>query len=197
MEHQAKSNFQIQSEHVLFFDLDGTLIDTNLANFLSYKNAIQIVTGTQYDLIYNPARRFNRSMLISIFPKLIETEYQRIIQEKEKFYENFLQETTLNKEVADILINYAETNRTVLVTNCREERGIKTLKHHGLVDRFSRLFFRQSNENGIKHNKFLYAISELGISPKSVIAFEDEETEILDAANAGIEIINPEILLNE
>jgi len=30
----------IQADSVLFFDMDGTLIDTDYANFLSYKKAI-------------------------------------------------------------------------------------------------------------------------------------------------------------
>lgn len=195
MEQPKKSNFQILPEHVLFFDLDGTLIDTNLANFLAYKNAIELVTGDSNNLVYNPESRFNRSTLKSTFPNLNESEYHRIIQEKEESYETFLPETTLNKQVFDILINYTETNRTALVTNCREERGIETLKYHNLIDKFSSLYFRQKNEKGLKHNKFLYAISELDISPKSIIVFEDEETQIVDATSAGIEIINPEILL--
>jgi beta-phosphoglucomutase-like phosphatase (HAD superfamily) len=39
-------------------------------------------------------------------------------------------------------------------------------------------------------NKFQNAISVLGISPKSVIVFENEEAEIMDALNAGIQVIN-------
>ena len=193
-EGQKNIEVKIKADTVLFFDMDGTLIDTNLANFLSYKKAINSVTKSDNDLTFNPDKRFNRSNLKIAIPNLTETEYERIIQEKEEYYDDFLHETKIIEEVADILLKYSKSHKTVLVTNCRQERAMKTLNHFGLADKFSDIFYRQFTENVEKINKFQNAISILGVPPNIIVAFENEETEILDAMQVGIlreNIFNP------
>ncbi len=180
------SKYKITEDTILFFDLDGTLVDTNYANFLSYNNAIKSVTKSELDLTFNPDNRFNRILLKSFVPDLNEKEYERIIQEKEKSYKDFLHATKLIKPVSDILLKYSETNRTILVTNCRQIRAQETLEYHGLTTHFEKFFFRKFSLNGTHTNKFKNAISELGISTELVIAFENEKTEIEDAIKAGI-----------
>ncbi len=190
-----KSNKLITPDSVLFFDMDGTLINTDYANFLSYKKAIESVMQYNFDFPYSPNQRFNRSLLKTAIPNLTETEVAQIICEKEKCYHDFISETKLNIAIADILFKYSKINRTVLVTNCREERAVITLDHHKLTDQFSNAFYRQFSEKGNrKINKFQNAISVLGISPNLVVAFENEEIEIIDAKQSGIEIVNPIII---
>ncbi len=193
MEQEDKStqdlNSKITTDKVLFFDMDGTLVDTNLANFLAYKKAILFVTKSNLDVTYNSEKRFNRSILKNVVPNLTKKEYERIIREKETYYNDFLHETKLNPEIADILSKYSATNKTVLVTNCRKDRAITTLKHFGLDDKFSYIFCREFDDNGKKINKFQNAILKLGVPTNLVIAFENEEIEIEDAKNAGIQII--------
>ena len=175
-ENEGQKNIEIiiKADTVLFFDMDGTLIDTNLANFLSYKKAIKSITKSDNDLTLNPDKRFNRSNLKIAIPNLTETEYERIIQEKEEYYDDFLHETKLIEEVADILFKYSKSHKTVLVTNCREERALTTLNHFGLADKFSDIFYRQFAPNDKKINNFQNAIAKLGVPPNLIIAFENE-----------------------
>lgn len=139
--------------------------------------------------------RFNRKRLKDLFPNISDADCKEIILLKEKFYKEYLSETTLIKENVGILLKYADTNKTVLVSNCRKERALATLSFHGLVDKFSALFLREESESKQRINKYQNAIDILGISPNDVIAFENEEVEIADAIEAKIKTINPKIII--
>ena len=155
-ENEGQNNIEvkIKADTVLFFDMDGTLIDTNLANFLSYKKAINSVTKSDNDLTFNPDKRFNRSNLKIAIPNLTETEYEMIIQEKEEYYDDFLHETKIIAEVVNILFKYSKSHKTVLVTNCRKDRAMTTLKYFGLVRHFSSILCREFGDKDQKINKF-------------------------------------------
>lgn len=183
---QLDINSKINKDTVLLFDMDGTLVDTDYANFLSYKNAIKNVIKRENDIQFNPNERFNRTTLKSIFPNLTEPECEEIIKQKEEYYNSQLDETKIIKPIVDILMQYCDSNTTVLVTNCRKERAIKTLKYHNLFDKFKHLFYKQNLTNKTRINKYQNAISSLSLSAQSVIVFENEKIEILDAINAGI-----------
>lgn len=183
---------KITTDKILFFDMDGTLVDTNLANFSAYKKAIDSVLQTDTNLVYNPEIRFNRSVLRANFPHLTDKELEKVIQVKESLYDEFLNVTTLIDENVEVLLKYSKSNQTYLVTNCRKDRALKTLNHFGLIDKFTNVFYRIFDDNK-KVNKFENALSILGVPPNIVIAFENEEIEIADAKSAGITIINPVI----
>jgi len=176
----------INADTVFFFDMDGTLVDTNLANFLSYKRAILSVTKSDHNLIYNVGNRFNRISLKNAIPDLTQIEFERIIKKKDEYYDDFLHEITLNAEVANFLTKYSKSNKTFLVSNCRKERAMKTLNYFGLADKFTSIFCKQFSDNYEKNNKFQNAISKLGVRPNYVVVFENENSEINHAKIAGI-----------
>ena len=176
---------KITTDKILFFDMDGTLVDTNLANFSAYKKALDSVLQTDTNLVYKPEIRFNRSVLRANFPHLTNKELEKVIQVKESLYDEFLNVTTLIDENVEVLLKYSKSNQTYLVTNCRKDRALKTLNHFGLIDKFTNVFYRMFDDNK-KVNKFENALSILGVPPNIVIAFENEETEKLDAIQAGI-----------
>jgi beta-phosphoglucomutase len=72
MENSTDINLNINSDTVLFFDMDGTLIDTDFANFLSYQEAIKSVMQSETEIQYVPNERFNRSTLNKLVPSLTE-----------------------------------------------------------------------------------------------------------------------------
>lgn len=106
---------------------------------------------------------------------------KKLFKKRKKHISTICMRQKLNIEIAKILARYSKTNKTVLVTNCREDRALKTLNYHGLTDMFSSFFFRQHAINGEKINKFENATIKLGVPPSLIVVFENEEVEIADA----------------
>lgn len=179
----------IDNQNILFFDLDGTLIETDYANYLAYKVSIETVTKFRYSITYNPSLRINRTLLIKQFDFLSEEELHRIIIMKEIIYTHFLHETTLNKNVLNILTDYCSSNKCILVTNSYYKRVKAILNYHDLNGYFHRIIPR--NLFSIDINKYQRAIKLLNIKPEYVVIYEDNEKEMQNAREIGISMINP------
>lgn len=185
-----RCGFHITSDNILFFDFDGTLVDTNYANFLAYSKAIKSVKDVTISCEF--VGRFNRNLLKRIMPNLNDNEYHKIVYEKEKCYNSFLSETEIRVEIVGVLCRFFETNRIVLVTNSRKKRALDTLSYHGLLDKFDDLVFYE--ENDIFPNKFVKALAVLQLPADHVVLFEDDNLQLKCAGEAGIRCLNPIIL---
>lgn len=172
----------ISDESILFFDLDGTVIETDYANFVSYRDAIKTVKNI--DLVFDPSNRFDRGYLVREYPNLYLGELDEIISIKEINYRDNLGLTAVNMEVLEVLNKYSKTHKTVLVTNCREDRARETIRYHNLENLFWHCCFRQNEDD--KLNKFQNAIRNLKILPEKIIVFENDDCEIEDATKLGI-----------
>ena len=56
----------INTDNILLVDMDGTLIETNYANYLSYQKAVKEILSI--DINYNFRERFTRKTLRDILP---------------------------------------------------------------------------------------------------------------------------------
>lgn len=181
---------KIGPNHILFFDLDDTLIHTNLVNFTAYQTVFNWLMGDNFEIEYDPSKRFNRQQFIQHYVSLPQPILEAVIALKQTLFDPAL--TRLDRKMANLLAQYSTTNRTVLVTGCHQERALALLKHHGLSGRFSDMIFEKA-DNDARSNKYQQAIAELSIPPESIIAFENSEQAIADARKAGIQYINPKI----
>ncbi len=173
---------KILKAKALFFDLDGTLIDTDYSNFLSYKKAIEQVKKSPVNLVINPDKRITRRNIRAFVPDLNDEEYDKVIEIKEKLYSSNLHAAELNGAVANMLDEYSD-KKLILVTNGRQERADLLLSYFYLSDKFTRKYYR---ENMTSDNKYQDVLSSLRIDASLVFVFENDESKIAAAVAAGI-----------
>lgn len=70
----------INTDNVLLVDMDGTLIETNYANYLSYQKAVKEILSI--DINYNFRERFTRKTLRDILPLIDDNIFNNIIKLK-------------------------------------------------------------------------------------------------------------------
>ena len=187
----------ITDSSVFFFDLDGTLVNTNYANWLAYKKALFEISPNLIMPVYHEKLRFNRAMLCLSFPDLDAGMYEKIILAKTLYYKEFLEQTHLNGELVALLRQVSSEYRTYLLTNCRKERAFMVLDFWDLISEFDDIICNETGRASSDLNKYKTALMRLHVSPEKVIAFEDEEAEISKAKMSNIKTINPKLNLHE
>ena len=176
----------VSSKFIVLCDMDGTLIDTDYANYLSYIHAIEDVTCRKHDIQFNPKKRFNRKVLKETISHLSDNQYNTIVSLKTIYYRKYLPETKVNTSLEEFIRKYSRTNNAILVTCCREKRAIETLQHHNLLGCFSRLICWEAlSESGLS-NKYLSAFTLLHANPMLSIVCENDIVDINNAILAGV-----------
>lgn len=186
---------KITPDKILFFDLDGTLIDTDYANWLAYNKAYDI-SEIKRDILaddilfefFDVNERVDKLRITDMLIHFGKKYCDEIILKKKEFYSENLKFTKQIEENVDILKRFSETNKIILVSNCSKERGVETLKYHQLDTYFHKMFFAE--DKTLSENKYENAIQLLGISSDNIIAFEDDKNEIERAKEVGIMNIN-------
>lgn len=172
----------------LFFDLDGTLVDTHTANYEAYKLAIAEygveITFEQYaQTIGHQARHF----LPILAPGLSDDEYVKITERKAELYRDVMRLTNLNIRLVRFMQLASEHHVVALVTTAKAKNTRTVLKHHGLIDAFDFMI----TADDVTHSKpdpecYLLALERAGLSPSEVLVFEDSEPGITAASAAHI-----------
>jgi len=169
---------------VFFFDLDGTLIETDTANFLAYKAAILEVADIKIEDIYK--ERINRTLLRKIL-NTTDDSISKIVLHKEKKYSEYLPYTRLINKNFNQLVRHSNTNKIYLVTNCRKSRALQLLEYHQITSYFTDFIFREETTSHSYINKYDLAIQKLNVNKSYVMIFENEIGEINKALEIGID----------
>lgn len=169
----------------VFCDMDGTLVDTDYANYLSYRRAVIDATRGIHDIELTD-ERLNRESLKTRLPSLTAAQLEVITSLKTRYFTEFLSETRLNAVLANLITNHSGKNKIVLVTCGREKRAVETLKYHKMLEYFTRLICWEALPQDGSSNKYERAIRLMGVTQEAVIVFENDNTGVEQAALAGV-----------
>ena len=171
---------QVVKNKYILVDLDGTIVDTDIANYLSYKEAVQKVMNINLDLFYKINTRFTREKLQLIFPDLRIEDLGKIIKIKTKIFERYLKYTRLKVKFVKIIKKLSKFNTIVLATNSHKIKANLILEYYHLFNIFDKKYY---NENYIylENNKYKYILNNLNMQPSNIIVFEDSLEEIKKA----------------
>ncbi|MUG32561.1 HAD-IA family hydrolase [Psychrobacter sanguinis] len=166
----------VEDTCLVLTDLDGTLIDTDKANNLSYLKALKRYLP---NIDFTNESRITRTTIEKYCSdKLL---IKKIEEMKCNFYNDFLEHTFLNQEVLDQLVKYKKTADLYLVTKGSRERIVQLLNYHRCIDIFDRAFFCKPIPD-----KYNYVLEQIRCDPRRIVVFENDSEEILDAIKAGI-----------
>jgi len=179
------ADLEIPSGSTVFCDMDGTLVDTDDANFLAYRRAVQEATHGRCVLEPTGAR-FNRERLKEQLPSLTSEELHVITTLKAGYFGDFLENTRLNTRLAELVVKHRPQCEIILVSGCREERVAQVLKHHNVYEQFARFICREALLDRNPSRKYETAIELTGVNPTIVLVFENDELEAKHAEHAGI-----------
>lgn len=161
-------------------DLDGTLVETDNANFLAYKEAIEEVMGVS---IVSKKGRFTKENIRDVCPQISDDELKTVVKCKNDVFEKYLCETTPKFDVVALVEKMSERCQVILCSNSNSRRGNDVLAYHNLDRLFNKKYY---NILPLNKNKYIKVLSLYNITSKDVLVIENDEADIIDAINAGI-----------
>ncbi|MDE5592158.1 MAG: HAD hydrolase-like protein [Helicobacter sp.] len=171
-----KQSIDILKTDVLVFDLDGVLMQTDMANNLAYCYAIKNVMKSS--LFSSPQRITLKDLEKTSQFSVIKLKAIKNL--KDFSYPKYLEYTFVNKNLFEIIIQCSSKKQIILLTNASENRVKLLLKYHCIDKYFSHIF---CNTQG---NKFLDCIESLQLNIEDLLVFENEVSQIQLALCAGI-----------
>ena len=176
--------YYVKPESVFIFDMDGTLVNSDITNFKAYQEALLPTIDLAHK---NIAGRITRASLSEL--GVPRNKQNAIVEKKREVYTKYLNDTIKMPLACRLLDIVAKEHITILATRSEKQRAIDTLSHHQLDSKFTHAVYGEDIPEGYT-NKYSYIIQKYELNPENIFVFEDNEKEIAGAISAGISSTN-------
>lgn len=127
---------QYQNYDTFIFDFDGTLFDTDNANYLAYCKAVYDVVGIHIKFTHS---RTTRETIKNNYPKITDEQMKEIINKKEIYFNDFMKDIFIIRPMIDILFEAKERHKKIiLLTNASKKRVMDIIDYFDKNYRFSK-----------------------------------------------------------
>ena len=180
-----------RSIRCLIFDLDGTLVSTQLANFKAYRKAFAAegihVSKNQYDQLFG--LRFE-DLIKQIAPKLTTTQKRRVQKLKSIYYRKNFEHLKLNLPLVSFMKMLKGSYKLALVTTSSRINAESVLRQFKLLNIFDIMIFGEDvNKGKPAPDCFQLCMNLLRVKPSECLVFEDSKVGIVAAMHAGASVI--------
>lgn len=175
----------------IFFDLDGTLVDTHRANYEAYSSALREVGVSITFKEFQKSIGYQANTFLRWFaPNLTDEEYVAISRRKAYHYKSMMHHTVPNKALIDFLKYIKNDCTTILVTTAKRSNAEAVLQHTKLDSCFDGIITAEDVKQSKPSSEcYELALKRCGVKPSEALAFEDSEPGRKAAEGAGIPVI--------
>lgn len=173
---------------LIMTDLDGTLFDTAMVNYLAYKEAIM---KFGYDMSYDYFHKFcngryYKQFLSELFPEITEDLLHEIHVRKKALYKKYISEAKLNVPLMRLLDICRRECKLALVTTASLENTNDILNAFGLMNYFDLVLTHEDISNTKPDPEgYIKAMEFFRVLPQECVIFEDSDTGIEAAMRSG------------
>ena len=181
---------QKKATSTLLFDLDGTLVDTDVFHLKAYNTLLQTF-DRQIDEDYYKTHVMgfsNDEIMRKLFPAESSNKHAQYANQKEEIVRSLFTDLTPTPGLLELL-QRAELFccRMAVVTNAPRQNAELLLSGLRLQDRFKTVVLGEELTHGKPHPlPYLTALELLGARAENAFAFEDSYSGVKSASSAGL-----------
>lgn len=177
----------------LIFDFDGTLVNTDDANFLAISAALLpagvVIERTWFTERAGLSTEQMARLAAQEQGKLIDLP--AVISTRDRVYRSHIDDVVQIEAVATVARQQHGVRPLALATNGSRDTVLETAAHLGLLPLFQVVTTRDEASRGKPFpDIYLNAAAALGLSPEECLAYEDSKQGIAAARAAGIDVID-------
>jgi len=184
----------LKKDKVALFDLDGTLFDTSMVNYHSYKDALN---QFGYDLSYDfYLKEFYGKVYSHFLPLIIgqnNPDLKNIHSLKKELYPKKLIFAQKNEFLFDIITALKPSYHTGIVTTASRKNTTEILDYFKVRELFDLIITQEDvQESKPSPEGYLKAMNFFNVSSENTIIYEDSEVGLQAAKASGARILKVE-----